>query len=111
MKLSTICTSCGKQILIRSNASTRIDLEMQKGESFSINCKECGSNQRIHINDVEASASPILVIITMAIAIILTMLFWNIGFIAFVILALPILIWQAQQKACSGFNSYKRPRK
>jgi len=83
---------------------------MQKGETFTVNCKHCGSNQKIHINDVIADNSPLMVVLATLATIIITIVFWEMGFIAFITIAFPVLVWNAHQRSRSAFNNYKRPR-
>jgi len=54
MKLVTRCKSCNKDIRIKSGASTRPDLQMEKGDEFNVNCQNCGKILKKHVNDVKA---------------------------------------------------------
>ena len=54
MQLYTHCNSCKSTIKIASKAATRPDLQMEKGDEFTVNCQNCGAMQKKHVNDIKA---------------------------------------------------------
>ena len=112
MKLTTRCSSCKKDIIIKSNASTRPDLQMEKGDEFNVNCQNCGKIEKKHVNDIKAEPSNIPIFIGVGIGIIVAIVLWSmfgaIGTTSFII---PILFWYQQMDATKGFNSYMIRRK
>ena len=52
MKLCANCVNCKKEMFVKSFASTRVDLEMDKGKNFKLKAQGCGRDQNVHINDV-----------------------------------------------------------
>ncbi len=112
MKLVTCCSSCKKDIKIKSSASTRPDLQMEKGTEFNVNCQNCGKIEKKHVNDVKAEPSKILILIGIGIGVIVTVLLWNFyGAIGTVSAIIPMLFWQQQMNSIKAFNSYFVRRK
>lgn len=108
MKLFTKCNSCKEEISIKSNASTRADLEMEKGEVFNATCTSCGINHKKHVNDVRAKQNNIIVLGGIGISIIVTIVLWNVfGAIGTISGAIPILIWRQQSNSVYAFNTYR----
>ncbi|OEK07721.1 hypothetical protein A8C32_16585 [Flavivirga aquatica] len=112
MNLYTYCKSCKSNINIKSSASTRPDLQMEKGEEFNVNCQNCGHVEKKYVNDIKAESSKIVMFIGLVIAILATIILW-ISFrgIALAVLVIPILFWQQQMSATKSFNSYMIRRK
>ena len=112
MNLRTKCTSCKKLIYFKESVATRPDLEMKKGETFMLNCEECGSNQNTHINDVEAVEDLRYLVMALVIGVLIAaVLFFLLGAIGTIVIIVPLLIWQGQVKKVHAFNIYKRPRR
>ncbi len=112
MKLITRCSSCKKDMIIKSNASTRPDLQMEKGDEFNVNCQNCGKFEKKHINDIKAEPNKLLILIGVGIGIIATIVLWNMfGIIGTVGAIIPILFWYQQMDVTKGFNSYMIRRK
>ncbi len=112
MKLVTRCKSCNKDIIIKSNAATRPDLQMQKGDEFKVNCFNCGKIDKKHVNDIKAEANNMIILIGVAIGVIASITLWVLfGTIGTIGLAIPILFWYQQMDATKGFNSYMIKRK
>lgn len=112
MKLVTYCKSCKKGIRIKSNASTRPDLQMEKGDEFNVNCQNCGKIEKKHVNDIKAEPNNAMILIGIGIGIIATIGLWNFfGAIGTVSAIIPILFWYQQMDATKGFNSYMIRRK
>ena len=107
MYLYTTCKTCSATNTIKSNATTRPDLERDKGETFVVNCKDCAINQSIHVNDVKAEMSPFPIVIGLVIGAVLTFLFFVVGWIALATIAIPFYIWRQQQNDVHLFNSYR----
>ncbi len=99
MKLYTHCTSCKRQIPIKSSASTRPDLQMEKGSDFKVYCS-CGSEETKHVNDITAEKSNSVMIIGVAIGIVVSaILLFNYGIIGTLGLSIPIIFWRQQMSA------------
>lgn len=112
MILKTYCKSCKKDIRIKSNAKTRPDLQMEKGDEFTVNCQNCGKVEKKHINDVKAEPNNNLVLIGVGFGILTTILLWQIyGAFGTVSVVIPILFWYQQMDATKAFNSYRIRRK
>jgi len=112
MKISTHCSSCKKDILIKSNAKTRPDLHMEKGEQFEIRCCACGSRQNVHVNDTKAEMNNTVVLIAAGVGVLITLFLWNnYGAIGTVSMVVPLLIWRQQMDAVKTFNSFMIKRK
>lgn len=107
MKLVTYCTSCKKDIRIKSHAPTRPDLQINKGDEFMVNCQNCGKFEKKHVNDIKAEPDYTIILTGVAIGIIVTIVLWNIfGVIGAVSAIIPIYFWYQQVEATKGFNSY-----
>lgn len=114
MKLTTRCSSCKKDIKIKYSASTRPDLQMERGDEFIVNCQNCGKIEKKHVNDVRAEINNIVILSGIGLAIIAKLGIWmvsgRIGYAA-IGLGIPILLWYQQMDATKGFNSYRIRRK
>ncbi len=112
MNLTTQCKSCKKDIRIKSNALTRADLQMEKGDEFNVECINCGERETKHVNDVKAEPSQSIILIGVGIGVIVTfILLIYFGAIGTVSVIIPILFWRQQMNACKSFNSYMVRRK
>ncbi len=112
MKLYTVCKSCKNEIKIKSNASTRPDLQMERGDEFNINCHNCGITEKKHINDIKAQESNLIMLIGIGVGILATIILWMyFGAIGTISLTIPLIFWQQQMKAVKSFNSYTIRRK
>ncbi len=112
MTLYTNCTSCKADIRIKSNAFTRPDLQMEKGTEFNVNCSECETIQKKHVNDVRAEEGKLMLLIGIVLGIIVTIVLCSLyGAIGTASIVIPILFWQQQIKATKTFNSYMVKRK
>lgn len=112
MKLYTICRTCNQEVRIRSMSSTRPDLEREKGEEFEINCMQCGSRYHIHVNDVSAKESNMIIALGIGLSVVATVFLWNyFGAMSTLSAILPGLIWGQESKSVRNFNSYKIRRR
>ena len=112
MKLITYCKSCKKDIKINSNASTRPDLQMEKGDEFNVNCQNCGIIEKKHVNDIKAEPNKTIILVGIGVGILATVFLWiYFGAIGTVSIIIPILYWQQQMSATKSFNSYMIRRK
>ncbi len=115
MKLIANCTSCKESIPVKVlMVDNRIELARQKGEVFERRCPKCGYRNTIHVDDVKAVNGALLKlvgIISIVIALALTFLFWQYGFIAFVSFSIPALmittVHQTQSAKIKQFNLLK----
>lgn len=105
------CPSCEENMLVKvGRPSDRSALERERGELLSVNCNACADRRRIHVNDVKASPMKAIVIGAGLVAAVLTALFWNLGFIASVTLALPVLVYSTLNTSAANFNKYRIKR-
>ena len=112
MILNTTCSSCKEDIRVKSKASTRPDLQMERGTEFMVNCLKCGNTEKKHVNDVRAESSKLAVLIGFVVGVIVTIiLFTMFGAIGTVSGIIPLLFWQQQTNASKAFNSYMVRRK
>lgn len=112
MGLYTVCSSCKENIKVKSSASTRPELQMEKGDEFTVNCKNCGKVEKIHVNDVKAEINKTIILIGLIIGVAATVGLWTFyGAIGAASLIIPVLFWQQQMKSVSSFNSYTIRRK
>ncbi len=111
MKLITNCDACKKEIGIKSNASSRPELGMEKGDEFDIKCPNCGNNTKKHVNDIRAVASNKIVLGGLLISFVVTATLWNIaGLVGTITIGIPLLIWQQQSQSIHAFNAYRTRR-
>ena len=67
MKLYGNCKNCKSEIKFNFYGSTRVDYAMKEGDFKELKCESCGSENKIHINDVKAKKSKIAMIIALSI--------------------------------------------
>ena len=112
MTLYTYCKSCKSQIIIKSSAESRAELEREKGNEFNVNCQNCGSLEKKHVNDVKAKPNKIIILIGISIGIFVTIALWTYyGAISTISGIIPVLFWKEQMKSSKIFNSYRLGRK
>lgn len=112
MNLVTHCSSCKKEIKIKSKAATRPDLQMQKGDEIKVNCQNCGKMEKKHVNEVRAIPNNTIILIGVIIGVFSAIFLWLFyGGIASVSFIIPLLFWQQQSNASKSFNSYMIRRK
>ncbi|WCO03530.1 hypothetical protein [Psychroserpens ponticola] len=112
MNLVTYCKSCKKDIKIKSNASTRPDLQMEKGDEFNVNCQNCGKLEKKHVNDIKAEVNNTIILVGIGIGLVATIFLWFFyGAIGTVSAIIPIVFWQQQMSSTKSFNSYMIRRK
>ena len=101
------CQSCKIKNKISIEEEDRVQLQMKKGEEISFTCKSCHKKEKIHINNIYAEPSKIVYIIAIVVSVLMTILFWNLGFIITLSFGLPMLIFLYQQNLARNFNNYK----
>lgn len=107
MKLSYYCSSvsCGKINYIHVKSDNRYDLKEEIGEEFNERCKHCGKHTKKHINRLHGEMNNTLLLIAIGIAAILTVIIWNLGFIAGpVTFGIPAIVWYNQRTKATNFN-------
>lgn len=107
MKLYTLCNSCSKETSINIGAATRVELENKVGTEFMVNCEHCAIDQKKHVNKIQAKPNVGYTLLATALSGILTVFFWDMGFITTLSFALPVLVWQQQQTLANAFNGYR----
>lgn len=103
----TICPKCGEKNPFKSMVNDRVELERELGMDHRVRCKHCGYVYTASVNDVMARPNPVIIGISVVVSIILTVLIFRLGFIAFLSVALPIIVWRTQEKMASTFNRYR----
>ena len=107
MKLSYYCgsPSCGKINYINVQSDNRYDLKQEIGAEFNDRCKHCGKHTKKHINRLHGEMNMKIVLLSVFVAAILTVVVWNLGFIAGpVTFGIPGLVWYNQRTKASNFN-------
>ena len=100
MNLYTNCKSCKKEIKIKSSASTRPELQMEKGDEFNVNCQSCGKMEKKHVNDIKAEPNKMILLFGVIIGILATIFLWVFyGAIGTVSIIIPVLFWQQQMNS------------
>lgn len=96
MKLFYKCIDCNQSNKISALlVGDRLELARKKGVAFESRCQKCGSNHKVHVDDVEAENDLTILIAGIASAILgifLTTWFWEKGFIAVASFSIPILV-------------------
>lgn len=106
------CKNCREDFKVESTAITRGALEDEFGRYFRKQCSHCLSNQEYHVNNVRARVDKrkilIFGLIMAAVAIVLTLIFFNAGVIAALTIVLPIIAfsyyYNIQSARANQFN-------
>lgn len=101
------CPSCKSKNKISIEEEDRGQLQMKKGEEISFTCNSCHKKEKIHINKVYAEPSKIVYTIAIIVSILMTIFFWNLGFIITLSLGFPMIVFLYQQNLSRNFNNYK----
>lgn len=112
--LQATCKNCKKQLPIKINAVSRMDLENKLGTLFHVQCPECLKKKEYHVNDVRAFAQNIgnsvfifIIMIIIAFSILALLAFGLIGIATF---SLPLFIYgllkNNQNSKITTFNKH-----
>lgn len=106
MKLSYYCSSqsCKKLNYIKVKSNNRYDLKQEIGLEINERCKHCGNHTKRHINRLHAGVNYINIIGGIFLAIIVTILFLDFGFVSTLSFSIPFVIWTIENKKASAFN-------
>ncbi|WP_298345972.1 hypothetical protein [uncultured Algibacter sp.] len=106
MKLSYYCSapSCKKLNYIKVKSNNRFDLKNEIGLEINERCEHCGNHTKRHINRLHASPNYYIILGGLGLAIIVTILLWDFGFVSTLSGAIPIAIWMSEEKKASTFN-------
>lgn len=107
MELFGKCKWCKEEIVIKSMSNTRPELRSEKGDEFAVKCKKCNQSTKLHVNQVRARPSPIIIAAGVLLGILATISLFFLGFIAVISFSIPFYFYHSQQKNASLFNSYK----
>ena len=77
MKLESKCKNCGKYIEFTENVSDRVELNLERGKSFELFCKNCATESCYHPNDIKAKKNRVVSMIGFLIFIIGTFLIYH----------------------------------
>jgi hypothetical protein len=78
-----------------------MELGKDEIESTCINC--CKTTSK-HINRLHAEQNNLLIIASIGVAVIVTILLWNYGFVSALSGTIPVFVWMDQNKKTSIFN-------
>lgn len=101
------CPSCQERNKFSSLATDRVELEKDKGERIAVECAHCHARTNLNVNKIQAEPNNVITGASGVLGLICAGLFLNMGFIAGLPLALPVVVHQAQARAASSFNRYK----
>ena len=106
MKLHYYCSapSCKKLNSLKVKSNNRYDLKQEIGLEINERCKHCGNYTKRHINRLHASPNYFIIIGGVALAIIVTLFIWDLGFVSTLTGTIPIAIWMSEEKKASAFN-------
>jgi hypothetical protein len=95
MRLTYSCRQCNHSNKMSALLyADRIEMAKKKGVRFDLRCKQCGSNNLVHVDDVMAENDltiPLVAIISILASALLTWLIWDKGFIEKLSLFLPFI--------------------
>lgn len=112
MKLYVRPTSCDEKVRVKSSAATRPELQMEKGDEFTINCPESGKIVKVHVNDVMAEVNKAVILIGLIIGVGVTIVLWKyFGAIGTISGIIPLLFWRQEMNSVKTFNSFLIKRK
>lgn len=112
MNLYTYCKSCKKNIKVKSEAVTRPDLQMEKGDEFMVNCQNCGTMEKKHVNEITAEPNNIILMLGVGIGIVVSIFLWiYLGLIGILGIIIPFVFWQQQMNTTKSYNKYMIRRK
>lgn len=116
MKLKTKCKQCREEFDLKKSFTTRPDLIAEMGEYFYLQCPHCLSDSEYHANDPTAYQSSSYRLIGNAIGfgiiILVSLLFWEMGFITNIGLIIGGAVIAAANYSSftsnvKAFNSYR----
>ncbi len=124
MKVYGKCKKCSTEIAYRTNAHTRVEFAMQDGENRTLNCKDCETENKFHVDELYANPSKIAQLIAGLVFLIGTPLtFFLVNpifesnrnhYVIYVVggfLLVPVLVYavltRQEQKRVSDFNRRK----
>jgi hypothetical protein len=107
MRLEYYCSSCKKANYYTPKAATRADLQMKMGDEVKVNCKNCGKQDKKHLNRITAVTDYRIILVGVILGIISTIALWNyVGLIATITFSVPIFFWKYELENTRKFNSY-----
>lgn len=80
---------------------------MKSGDEVRVNCKNCGKQDKKHLNRISAVTDNRIVFVGLILGIFGTLALWNyVGAIATITFTLPIIFWKYELEKVRNFNSY-----
>jgi hypothetical protein len=106
MRLFYYCSSqsCKKLNSIKVASKNRFELKEELGKEMIDRCKHCGNHTKRHINRLHAAPNYYIILGGVALAIIITIPIWDLGFVSTLTGSIPIAIWMNEDKKASAFN-------
>ncbi|MGV7106319.1 hypothetical protein [Flavobacterium sp. U410] len=101
------CPHCKSKNKISIDAEDRGQLQMKSGNEIGHTCNYCHKKEKIHINNIYAEPTKIGYLIGLVLSCIITILFWNLGFIITLSFSIPMGVYLYQQNLARTFNNYK----
>lgn len=96
--------SCQENSRFSSSATNPVDLERERGETLSLRCRTCHKPRSVHFNDVKAQANLSITGIVTLVALIAVIALWRVGFIAYITMALTLILYRVQVQEAETFN-------
>ncbi|MDO5980290.1 hypothetical protein [Flavivirga spongiicola] len=105
MKLSYYCSSCKKENYLKTKTTNRHDFLLEYGKNeINERCKHCGNHTKRHINRLHAEPNKLILIGGILIAILVTIMLWDLGLVSTLTATIPIAIGFSDKARTSGFN-------
>ncbi|TXG39466.1 hypothetical protein [Seonamhaeicola maritimus] len=89
---------------MKVKSNNRFDLKQEIGLEINERCKHCGNHTKRHINRLHASPNYFFILGGVALAAIITIFIWDLGFVSTLTGTIPIAIWISEEKRASAFN-------
>ncbi|WP_406683537.1 hypothetical protein N1F78_12720 [Seonamhaeicola sp. MEBiC1930] len=89
---------------MKVKSNNRFDLKEEIGLEINERCKHCGNHTKRHINRLHASPNYLIILGGVALAVMVTILIWDLGFVSTLTGTIPIAIWMSEEKRASAFN-------
>ncbi|MBV1924610.1 MAG: hypothetical protein KUG68_11350 [Flavobacteriaceae bacterium] len=111
MKLSYYCKSCNKKNFYQTKTKDRFELQSEVGNEINLNCTNCGTINKKHINRLSAEPNRLYAIYGLVIAAIVIIFLWELGYISGLTFTIPIYLYFDAEKKASDYNKIMVSRK
>ncbi|MEM6769184.1 MAG: hypothetical protein AAF597_01255 [Bacteroidota bacterium] len=108
------CPLCHSNNRLRTFAPDRVELEKERGETFTATCKHCSKPVSIHVNQVRAKPMKSITFVVSILLVALIVVAFLMGFMTNIygllllsgVLGIPVMVNRAVIKSADTFNSY-----